>query len=58
MPDTDTNMRELLKLAKVGDDNALLTRVSAETDPTEIFDRAVTDFHTMKRKPGHQRILQ
>ena len=48
------------KLAKYGYFEELCRRAAAveNLDLAHVFDRAVTDFRTVKRKPGHQRILQ
>jgi hypothetical protein len=47
-------------LAKYGQFEELQRRVAAgeRADLASIFERAVTDFRTVKRKPGHQEILE
>ncbi len=48
------------KLAKYGHFEELLRRVAAgeNLNLACVFDRAVTDFRTVKRNPGHHKILQ
>src|SRR4051794_31037251 len=56
----DPKRQALGRLAKYGHFDELC-RTAATIDTLElsyIFDRAVTDFRTIKRNPGHQKILQ
>ena len=56
----DPKMLSLDKLAKYGSFEELRLRAAAIENPNlaYIFDRAVTDFRTVKRESGHQSILR
>ncbi|MEM7386970.1 MAG: ankyrin repeat domain-containing protein [Verrucomicrobiota bacterium] len=52
--------REFLNKAKVGDCEALEPHWDSEGFPplAEVFEKAVTDYRTVRRKPGHLEILK
>lgn len=52
-------MQSIGHLAKYGHFDELRSRAAAgeKVDLAVVFDRAVTDFRTVKRNPGHQKIL-
>jgi len=56
----DLKKLSLLQLAKYGHCDELRRRASTreKLDLAQLFERAVTDFRTVKRNPGHQQILQ
>ncbi len=51
---------EIYKLAKSGKADEVLSALDcvSDVDLARVFERAVTDFRSVPRKPGHQRILE
>lgn len=56
----DPKALSIAKLAKYGHFEELVRRADsvAESDLAHVFERAVTDFRTVKRNSGHQNVLQ